>query len=98
MSLVAYSDGYAMLPAALPSLGVVRSQRLGAGRCFVRIERVINHLYYYYMERTARAQRRLILGVGDGSRLPSQTCREELGARRCNKRRRCTKLCSFHTT
>eukprot|EP01043_Picozoa_sp_COSAG02_P014132 COSAG02_NODE_577_length_20095_cov_6.816413_13_plen_87_part_00 len=25
----------------------VRSQRLGAGRCFVRIERVINHLYYY---------------------------------------------------
>ena len=26
---------------------MVRSQRLGAGRCFVRIERVINHLYYY---------------------------------------------------
>eukprot|EP01043_Picozoa_sp_COSAG02_P003921 COSAG02_NODE_99_length_37069_cov_24.910957_17_plen_213_part_00 len=28
---------------------MVRSQRLGAGRCFVRIERVINHLYYYCM-------------------------------------------------
>jgi hypothetical protein len=26
--------------------GGARSQRLGAGRCFVRIERVINHLYY----------------------------------------------------
>eukprot|EP01043_Picozoa_sp_COSAG02_P004089 COSAG02_NODE_104_length_36421_cov_132.465420_19_plen_98_part_00 len=32
--------------------GRVRMVQLGAGRCFVRIERVINHLYYYYPEPT----------------------------------------------